>query len=1110
MTQSAATSAQMSAWVNANAGSGKTYVLISRLVSLMLSGASPDKLLCLTYTKSAAAEMQNRLFSLLSEWAVMDDVALREAVEARIGVAIDQPEDLYRARTLFARALEAPGGLKVQTIHAFCEALLHRFPLEAGLTPGFDLIDETDASSLVNNLAAQIMARDDADFIFLSRQFPEQAFTGLVHRMVASRSRYKNLTGEALETYLTENFGPEARDHNDTARAQLSATMTAWAPRYQDVALAEGSANDQKTARKLASALSDTDLSDPWDGLRAFFETDKGEPRARLYTKVLAEAAPDLVQEIDQHGQGFYELEAQRRRQFIRYVTGAFHRAAAILQQDYATAKAMRNCLDYDDLIGYAAALLSNRSATAWVLYKIDNGLDHILIDEAQDTSPTQWQVIAALAEEFFAGASARKVTRTIFAVGDEKQSIFSFQGADPSSFDKMRDFFAARVRASALGFEPVDMIKSYRSAPDILGLVDRLFATPERAQGLTAAGQATQHIAHRSAATGFIELWRPETNSEKAPEDIWWRTDLVEATARPARQRMADRVADKIQNLLQSSNAAVTAGDILILVRRRNAVFFDLLRALHQTGVAIAGADRMKLLDELIIKDLINLVELALNPMNDLALAIFLRGPLGGLSDEALYQLAYGRPGSLYDALAADRDQPVFASAYADVSWLINHAALTPFDFFARYLSGHDAQRRLKSRLGNEIDDAVNEFLRLALNFERTHAATLQGFMHWIRSHATEIKREMEEGADAVRIMTVHGAKGLEAPIVFLIDDCVPQGLSTRDQLIFVDQHLIWRPPSKERPREPDPRLQAAEAQAFAESQRLLYVALTRAKDRLYIASYMARGETPAENSWYGQLAACHPDTGDSDRVWSLGDEARAVPERSSDSSAITILPRVGPDWIRQKVAATADGLSSSATRLARRHGLVKSTGAARGTQFGTLVHNILQFLPTIAATDRYARLETYLEDHATIMLPAQRKALIAQVRQVMECDDFAPLFSPQARAECPIRGVITDTDGREITISGQVDRFYHDRETNFIWVVDFKTGKRDTSDDSYLRQMAIYRHLIRQATGVSNVRCSLIWVNGAEEERFMPQALDQAFTEIVSAPLDRAPDAT
>lgn len=1110
MTVSAATSAQMSAWVNANAGSGKTYVLISRLVSLMLSGASPDKLLCLTYTKSAAAEMQNRLFALLSDWAVMDDATLREAVQTRIGVAIDQPQDLYRARTLFARALETPGGLKVQTIHAFCEALLHRFPLEAGLTPGFDLIDEADAKSVIHNLVAQIMGREEPDFIFLSRQFSEQDFTALMQRMVASRSRYHNRTGKALEAYLTENFGAEAVQDNDAARAALSSEISAWAPLYLEQALVVGTANDQKAARRLSAAMSDAMLSDPWIGLRVLFATEKGEPRARLYTKALAEGAPDMAAALDRYAEIFHPLEAQRRRQFARYVTGALHRAAALLQHDYAAAKVARNCLDYDDLIGYAASLLSHQSATAWVLYKIDNGLDHILIDEAQDTSPAQWQVIAALAEEFFAGASARKVTRTIFAVGDEKQSIFSFQGADPTSFDKMRDFFAARVRAAALGFEPVDMIKSYRSAPDILGLVDKVFSAPERAQGLTASGKATQHVAHRTAAKGYIELWRPEVNAGKAPEDIWWKADGIEAAAAPARQRMAERVAQKIKDLSQSSDQAVTAGDILVLVRRRNAVFYDLLRALHQTGVEIAGADRMKLLDELVIKDLLNLVEVALNPINDLALAIFLRGPLGGLSDEALYDLAYGRAGSLYAALQAQANAPAFAGAYSDVTWLIANAALTPFDFFSRYLSGHQAQRRLKHQLGNEIDDAVNEFLRLALNFERTHAATLQGFMHWIRSHATEIKREMEEGTDAVRIMTVHGAKGLEAPIVFLIDDCVPQGLSQRDSLIFADQHLIWRPPAKDRPREQDPRLQAAEAQAFAESQRLLYVALTRAKDRLYIASYVARGKTPAENSWYGQLAACQPDIGEIDRVWTLGDEAGALPERTSDSTAITILPNAGPDWLQEKVVAEAERPSVSATRLARRQSLVKSPRTSRGFAFGTMVHTVLQFLPAVDAGDRYARLQAYLDEQAADLTASQRASVLAQIRQVIDCADFAPLFSSQARAECPIRGIIVGADGREISVSGQVDRFYHDREQDFIWVVDFKTGQREAADDTYLRQMAIYRHLVTEATGVTDIRCSLIWLTGAEEERFASQALDRAFGEIIAAPLDRMPDAT
>lgn len=1113
MSASAATQTQTSAWVSANAGSGKTYVLISRLVSLMLDGTSPERLLCLTYTRGAAAEMQNRLYDLLREWALMTDEALQQAVFERIGVRLHDKQALYRARTLFAHALETPGGLKIQTIHAFCEGLLHRFPLEADLTPGFELIDEASARAMLQRIIRRLMlsGKDFEEMQYLSRLLVERDFTSLISKLVNARDRYQIYDGAELDEYLTAIYGRDQQAGWATARDEFLTRFTPISKSFVLAAHNHGSATDRRHAEILQEAFNQEDGAQKWHDLRLFFETSAGLERKQLYTKALAKAAPAETAAVEACAGRFHQIENARRVDAARRTTAALYRVAAQIQALYSEEKAKLNVLDYDDLISQTRRLLADKASSAWVLYKLDNGLDHILIDEAQDTSPAQWEVIRALAGDFFSGDGARAIKRTIFAVGDEKQSIFSFQGADPASFDEMRQFFDDLVRAADADFQSLDLIKSYRSAPAILQVVDQTFATPARATGLTAGGQVIRHEADRTG-NGYVALWRPEESPRASGEDIWWQTQ-TESREISAREKTAERIAEKIKSLLASSASKIGAKDILILVRRRNAIFYEILRSLNKYRIPVAGADRMQLLNEIVVKDLLSLADLALNPFNDLALAIFLRSPFGRLcraDDIDLFNLAYERPASLFEALLRHGENPIYKQAADDVEWIRQNTHLPPFDFFARYLSARQGQARLKGRLGPEIDDAINEFLRLALQFERQNPASLQGFVRWIKEHATEIKREMDQGQDAVRIMTIHGAKGLEAHTVFLIDDGEAPGLSAREKVIISGDGLIWRPAVKERPRDPDARLQRAEVLAVNEARRLLYVALTRARDRLYIAPYVQAGRKPAETSWFSLLADCFPDCGQAELVWEIGEETDATDSADPQHAASSLVYEAAPAWLSASVPHKSGRAHVSVTRLAAGGHVHNPMAGQAARNYGILVHTILQFLPAVPEDQRAAQLDMFLRSHASYLEPDRASALTEAVSHLLSQDALKPLFSPDAQVEVPLQGMLRHQDGTLFPVSGQIDRLFVDRNSDFVWLVDFKTGaQRGAAQDAYIKQMAIYRSLVEQALGMTHIRCSLIWVEEGVEQRLSQEEIDAALADILSAPLDNNADA-
>ncbi len=612
--QAAAADPTASVWVSANAGSGKTHVLINRVIRLLLSGTDPERILCLTFTKAAASEMASRLYDRLGEWTVMDEAALAEKLQELEGTPPDAAK-LLSARLLFARAIETPGGLKIQTIHAFCERLLGRFPLEAGVPPHFEILDERTAAELMAEARDEILseigeeeqtgAQGDVASAFetVSSLVGEYGFDDLFREIVGKRARLtEQITSAGGVDGVLEKVAALLHVEPEETEGVLVAAAAESAPLHELKEalplLQAGNKTDIKTAAALTEFLNEPTAMDVLDVYKKVFLKQDGDRKKltpSIITKKVHEAHPHLLDLLEQEQTRIVELEEKRRAARIVASTHALYVLAAALLERFATLKQQWAVLDYEDLILKSRDLLNLSSAAAWVLYKLDGGLDHILVDEAQDTSPHQWEVIQALAEEFLSGEGAREVTRTIFAVGDEKQSIFSFQGADPAKFAEMKSHFATKVEGAGKSWNPVDLLLSFRSTREVLNAVDQVFATEETATGLNADAEPPTHYPYRDLDAGLVEIW-PTCVPDEEEEVLPWDAPLDYPNAQSPEARLADRIASTIahwltsKEVLKGEGRPIEARDVLILVRRRNIFVEEVIRALKRRNVPVAG----------------------------------------------------------------------------------------------------------------------------------------------------------------------------------------------------------------------------------------------------------------------------------------------------------------------------------------------------------------------------------------------------------------------------------------------------------------------------------------------------------------------------------------
>lgn len=1079
-----------STWLAANAGSGKTKVLTDRVARLLLRGVEPQHILCLTYTKAAASEMQNRLFQRLGEWAMLPDTKLRAALvdlgaeDAALG------DGLAQARTLFARAIETPGGLKIQTIHSFCSSLLRRFPLEAGVSPQFSEMEDRAAAMLRSEITEDMAQGPDARVVEAASYY----IGGMDFEMLTAEicRRQAGFNPDLNRDMLGEVFDLPKGYNLDALTAEVFLGNEAEILSRTVEMLKTGGATDGKNAEKLARITAIT--PDVLPLLEDVFLTGKGakEPfTAKIGsfpTKKLRESHGVLMDQLEPFMARVETARPRRLALDAMEKSLVLHDFARVFLPEYERRKQLRGWLDFDDLIVKARNLLNDPAVAAWVLYRLDGGIDHILVDEAQDTSPVQWDVVEKLAQEFTAGLGARQeVERTIFVVGDKKQSIYSFQGADPDAFDRMQAEFGRRLEDTGDGLQSASLAFSFRSSAAILGLVDVVFDGQDRA----GFAQDAKHQAFKSDLPGRVDLW-PLVEKTEDEEDRDWTDPVDRPSPRHHAVILAERIAGQIKEMIDSGvtipedgvergtfqRRPVHAGDFLILVQRRSDLFSEIIRACKAANLPIAGADRLKVGAELAVKDIAALLRFLALPEDSLSLAEALKSPIFGWSEQMLFDLSHRRTDMhLWPALRARAEEfPETMEILNDLRGQADY--LRPYDLIERILTRHLGRAKLLGRLGTEAEDGINALLSQALAYERTEVPSLTGFLVWMQTDDLEIKRQMGAASAMIRVMSVHGSKGLEAPIVIL-PDTTKRRPSPPSEVMEVAGTPLWRVSSDQMPPAMEAAKDFAQEKQANERLRLLYVALTRAEKWLIVAG--AGDLDKGGDSWYQRVEAamktmgalpCDAHGGEGLR-WAHGDwdALPFVPSDLTEEDEITlpeVFRRAAPPYVAPAVTLRPSEDLGGAKALPGDSGLSEDEAKARGTA----LHLLLEHLPEMPEAEWDSRAEqiTRHEDW---------QALLMEARQVLSAPGCAEVFATDALAEVAISANLGAA-----RMHGVIDRLVVTPER--VLAVDFKSNAvvpsaPEACPEGLLRQMGAYDAALRQIYPDRRIETAILWTRTA-----------------------------
>ncbi len=1091
--------------LSASAGTGKTQVLTGRVLRLLLSGAAPETILCLTFTKAAAAEMANRIGARLAAWVRMKDADLKKDLFA-LGERND-PVTVQLARRLFAKVLEAPGGLRIQTIHAFAQILLASFPAEAGITPGFQPLEGRAEQELGRTTLANLLADAEAsggewlirDVQTLSLRLGEGAAVDYLMRCAHAQealtalgspesieSKLRVLMGlpdESVEEHVVHHCGDDRFDC-DLLRAVAEANRK-WGAQT-------GLGHAEIIENWLV--LTPIERAAALPGLsKVFARVFKGQASAEPHYETHAGRLANLIGEL---------LQIQNGARLAADMAAGL-RAGQAFAEAYARAKRAAGVADFDDLIRWTRHLLAKPGMGEWVRYKLDQRTDHILVDEAQDTNAAQWDIVRSLTEEYFSGSpeAERRRTRTLFMVGDFKQAIYGFQGTDPREFDKMRSEIRERSHALQFGEEPglefrdLSINASYRSAQAVLDTVDAMIADVGfREMGLPQ--MPPPHEAHHSARPGVVELWKPFTldsdENDGQGEEGWLDED---------ERQYADRIAEQVRDwideapILESTKRALKPGDILILVRSRGELASLIVARLFQRRVPVAGIDRLFLSKPFAVRDLLAAVTFAVQPLDDLNLANFLVSPLIGWDQQQLFDLAYGRGKTPLWRRLRERagERQDFAAAHATLGDLLAMADYTtPSRFLETILSGPaNGRRKLYGRLGLAARDPIDELMTAALEFERAEVPSLERFNAWFARGDVEIQRDPSERANAVRVMTVHGAKGLEAPYVILADATAdPARLGQRNPPLnfygFGDPVPVIRPRKAELMPPFDRNVALQQERDLEEHWRLLYVGMTRASERLVVAGIKPSSEVP-ENSWYKRVERALASLGavpEPDDRWGTVARYRgtvALRSVKPKPPPVSIGPLAIPDWAQTPAPAEPRPprpLAPSQLAEDREPSLAPTPQSRAAARRGTLIHQLLERLADVEVDHRRERALAWLAKSAGVTEPEQRDEIADQVCRVLSDPRFAPLFGPGSLAEAPLAATLPD--GR--VIAGTADRLLI--EDQRVSVLDFKTGRVPSTDTdiptAHRAQMAAYKEALTVIFPNRNIRAALLYTNG------------------------------
>jgi ATP-dependent helicase/nuclease subunit A len=1065
--------------LSASAGTGKTHVLTARVLRLLLRGVRPESILCLTFTKAAAAEMANRVGARLATWVRLKDAQLGAEL---LALGEDPgPAAREEARRLFARVLEAPGGLRIQTIHSYAQALLASFPAEAGITPGFRPLEGRAEQELARSTLARLLAdaedggdealigdvqcislrlgeRGAVDYLMACARRPDEmaAFGGGsdLDRIIRS---VMNLPEESVDEFLAEHCADDRFD------CELLHAM-AEANRTWNTSTGSGHVETIEWWLAMTPANRAANLE-----TLALVVLKKDGDRRKVSAGQL-KASADYQDHADRLAKAVGELVRMQRGAKLAAVMASGIRAGQAFATAYTRAKRSGGFADFDDLIRWTRSLLAEPGMGDWVRYKLDREIDHILVDEAQDTNPAQWEIVEDLVTEYFSGSSeAAGRHRTLFMVGDFKQAIYGFQGTDPSEFNRVRSKFRelseglrsgedkADLKRRALEFRDLSIEASFRSAPAVLETVDAVIREVGFAE-MGLPGMPPAHEAHHAARPGVVELWKPFALDDEGEEG-------EEGWIGERERRYADTIAAQIEEWLEqapvlaSTQRPLSPGDILILVRSRGEVASLIVARLFARNVPVAGIDRLHLSKPFAVRDLLAAVAFAVQPLDDLNLANLLVSPLIGWSQEQLYDLGHGRNGPLWRELRrrAGEGGP-FATADTQLRELLRLADFTtPAQFLETILSGPlDGRRKLYGRLGMAARDPIDELLASALEFERGDIPSLDRFLAWFSRGDVEIQRDPSASGNAVRVMTVHGAKGLEAPFVILADATGDPARLGRTPITLdlpiagVGKAPLLRPNKAELAAPFEALIAVQDAADLQEHWRLLYVALTRAAERLVVAGVEPRGNM-SDNSWHKRVERALASVGaavEENERWGVRTryQGSVQPTAVRPRKATQPLgPPAIPHWARASAPPETRPprpLAPSAMAEDSEPAPAPSPGMRAAARRGTLIHQLLERLPDLPSADRHRAALRWLERSGGVADASEREGIADTVCSIIADDRFGALFGPGSIAEAPLAATLLD--GR--VIAGTVDRLLV--QDDLVSVIDFKTGRVPASE--------------------------------------------------------------
>ena len=1099
--QRAAADPAYSVWVEASAGTGKTKVLTDRLLRLLLAGVEPQRLLCLTYTKAAAAQMNERISSYLSKWTIMSDEDLGADIENLLGTQLtgQNRENLIRsARMLFADLLDTPGGIKIQTIHSFCQDILKRFPLEANISPYFDVLDDRGREDVLARIKKELLADEinetspiKSAVEYFTHNLSEYSFPKVLNHITANRA----ILEEVLEKYagleqflpiLARHLNVTDSDDEDTLKAVFMQSVNHDEVKRNTEAWSHGGKSDREKCDKLSRIFSHKQTAADYEIYKTVFLTVKGQPLSERYMagKDAQKADEELLNRAYQEAERLQKMNQKLEKLRLYNSTKYFLILAEELNRKYREYKEQKSVSDYDDLILLTRRLLSDPTTAAWVLYKLDGGIDHILLDEAQDTSPEQWDIIKYLSEEFFAGAGINNKRNTIFAVGDRKQSIFSFQGADPDKFDTMSKYFADKAGNS---FKKVNLEVSFRSAPAILQTVNKIFASPDTAKGVVSDGETVNHKPFRAGEFGHVEIWEPfiAEENDKAQDDSQLLPPMEMCPRTSVRTKLAKAIAGRIKSMVNETfqtDHPLNFRDFMVLVRKRDAFVDEFIRACKKMHVEISGADKMVLTEQIAVQDLISLGKFLLLPNDDLSLAEVLKSPLFGLDDDDLTELCWDRKKALLWTRLSDN--PKYADVYKQLQTLLDKTDyIRPYELYNFVLTKMGGRRHFIERMGLEVEDALDEFINLTISFEQNNTPSLQEFIEWMEQSDVVIKRQTEQKEiNAVRLMTVHGSKGLQAPVVFLPDTISVKSYKCEQNILFDDEYAYYPLNADAYDDNCLSVKQKNDEKANEEYRRLLYVALTRAEDQMIICGY-ANSDKINEKSWFSLCEKALVENGyPEDKIFKITSEEIIKKDLKNTQIAFGDTPII-PDWFYEDVIAedtlakpytpshleTDDDEPDSVSPLSEKGDFYRR---------GTIIHKLLQFLPQNSDNPEKAT-DIFLQKNAADFTPRQTEQIKTEVMALLHDPNFAPLFGKDAQSEVPIVG---EVNGK--MISAQLDKLLVLPDK--VIIVDFKTNRppaQSVADTppAYIRQLEIYAELIRRIYPDLPVETYILWTNEA-----------------------------